>query len=144
MTPTIQRLAEKDVAVLVRNLAGELLKLPVQQSLSHSSRRVQKRTQSMTSGSTPSVLGSPLPTTPQHNSLYYDSKERMGMENAERDRHRERRGDGEGQKSHSRRNSRISDTGIGGTPSGRRIFRGGALRTPNQPASRVGNRAPSR
>ncbi|KAF8474937.1 hypothetical protein BDZ91DRAFT_285773 [Kalaharituber pfeilii] len=147
MTHTIQRLADKDVAVLVQNLARELLKLSMEQvpprpqtpqsNTPSMTRRVSKRAHSITSASASSVLGSP--TTPHHNyTRYYETKDRVGIENADGSR----RGDRDSQR--ERRSTRISDIGVSGTPSARKVIRAGSsLRNPTQASaqtSRTGNR----
>ena len=142
MTQTIQKLAERDGAVLVSNLAGELLKLPPQQkSMSTTSRRVHKRgSSSVSSGST--VVGSPTNSTTLLNPLiYYDTKERIGLENTGSM-------DNKGGRGGSARMSDMGTGGSGGSGSGnRRLYRGsGVLRAPSQPnppSPRIGSRTPS-
>ncbi|KAI5809592.1 hypothetical protein DFH27DRAFT_152367 [Peziza echinospora] len=142
MTQTIQKLAERDGAILVSNLAGELLKLPPtqQKSMSTTSRRVHKRgSSSVSSGST--VVGSPTNSTTLLNPLiYYDTKERIGLENT-----------GSLESKGGRGSARMSDMGSGGSGGGgsgnRRMYRGSSvLRAPSQPnppSPRIGSRAPS-
>lgn len=136
LSPMIHELAEQDQAVLVRNLAGELLKSPEQRSLSSTSRQVARRTQSLSSaGPVPGLRGSH--TSPQH-MVTRDSPSPSATQRGERD----------GQISHTqrpRRSSRMSSVvdGISSATTGRRGTRGNsALRTPSQPGFPPSRRAP--
>lgn len=153
LTHMIQYLAEHDVAVLVRNLAGELLKSTEQRNtMSSSTRRVSKRTQSLSSAGPVSGLLSVGSSTPsQHSTMYFDTPERM-RGSVERDvssgRESSHSGSQRGQKenygSHSQRTRRrqMSDFGPDhGTPSRRQAAQlraSSMLRTPSQqgPGSR--------
>lgn len=149
LNPTIHRLAERDVAILVRNLAGELLKPPEQRSLSSTSRQVARRTQSLSAAGP--VSGMRGHTSPQHMITYIDTHERV--KGVEKERARDsppatQRGERDGQISQTqraRRSSRMSHVGdgISSATTGRRGTRGNsALRTPSQPGLPSPRRAP--
>ena len=73
MFQTIQRLADRDGAVLVRNLAGELIKLCLEREKKKSQRQSssnRRRQSSLSSSSTfsPPIPSSSAPTLPRHKS----------------------------------------------------------------------------
>ncbi|KAF8458870.1 hypothetical protein BGX38DRAFT_1264595 [Terfezia claveryi] len=154
LTHMIQRLAERDQAILVKNLAGELLKSTEHRSMSSSSRRVSRRTQSLSSAGSVSGLlgvGHGSPTT-QHSTMYFDARERIrGHGSVERDlssgrdsgRESNHGGSlkGGSYSSHSQRARRNRTIEYGGVENGTPSRRGAAqlrvgtsmLRAPSQP-----------
>jgi len=122
----IHKLADRDQAVLVRNLAGELLKSPEQRSLSSTSRQVARRTQSLSSaGPVAGMRGS-------HTSQHMVERVRDSPPAT----HRGERDVQVSQTHRAQRSSRMSNVGdrASSATTGRRGTRGSsALRTPSQP-----------
>jgi len=170
LTHMIQRLADRDQAILVKNLASELLKSTDRRPMSTSSRRLSKRTQSLSSASPVSGFlgaGHGSPTT-QHSTMYFDAQERMrGRGSVERDlssgrdsgresnhggsQRGSQRGERESYSSHSQRARRNRASEYGGVENGTPSRRGAAqlragasmLRVPSQPGVPGPRRSPA-